>query len=63
MSMEKWWNETCGREKKKGETPRKTYPDSVSYTTKPTLSDRDVNSGPSINFNMQISKYIIATRF
>ena len=39
MSVEKWWGKT-------GETPRKTYPDLVSSTTKPTWSDRDANSGP-----------------
>ena len=25
--------------------PKKTYPDSVSFTTKPTWSDRDANKG------------------
>ena len=29
-----------------GENGRKTYPDPVSSTTKPTWSDRDANSGP-----------------
>ena len=29
-----------------GRNPEKTYPDSVSSTTKPTWSDRDANSGP-----------------
>ena len=53
-----WWNETKwmrwvwrnGGMKfvvgETGETPRKTYPDPVSSTTKPTLRDRDTNSGP-----------------
>ena len=29
-----------------GENERKAYPDSVSFTTEPTWSDRDENSGP-----------------
>ena len=37
------WNLCKG---KTGETPRKTYPKSVSCTTKTARSDRDANSGP-----------------
>ena len=40
MGVEKWWNEICGRGKEE-----KTYPDSVSSTTKSTWCDRDANSG------------------
>ena len=48
----KWMNE-CGEmvewnmgRGKTGETPRKTYPDTVSSTRKPTCCDRDAKSGP-----------------
>ena len=43
--MEEWLNEIYSRGKI-GETTRKTYPDSVSSSTKPIWSDRDANSGP-----------------
>ena len=44
---EKRWNEINGGGKK-GETPRKTSPDLVSSTTKPTWSDRGSNSEPQL---------------
>ena len=46
MSVEKWWNEICGRVKRK--KPRENLLRPVSSITKPTWSDRDVNSGPSV---------------
>ena len=45
MSVEKRWDAIFGRRRKR-ETPRKTYPDLVSSTTKSTWSDRDANWGP-----------------
>ena len=45
MSVEKWWNLW---QEKAGETPRKTYPDPVSSTTKPTWSDRRKLGTPAV---------------
>ena len=56
MTVEKWWNEIFGRGKM-GETPRKFYPYSPLFITKPTLEILRLEFGTPAVGDMQQTAY------